>query len=91
MELRGARDSCYAKLMKQNITVQLEKSVIRDAKILATRRSTSLSQLLANEIRQLAAQESGYERKKQSALARLHRGYALGGAKIPNREELHDR
>jgi hypothetical protein len=89
--LRGARDFCYNKLMKQNITVQLEKSVIHDAKILAARRSTSLSQLLANEIRQLAAQESNYERNKQSALARLHKGYALGGAKAPNREELYDR
>lgn len=55
IELRGARDFCHNKLMQQNITVQLEKSVIRDAKILAARRLTSLSQLLADEIRQLAA------------------------------------
>jgi hypothetical protein len=77
--------------MKQNITVQLDKTVIQDAKIVATRRSTSLSQLLTDEIRRIATQESEYDQNKKLALARLHQGYALGGAKMPNREEIYSK
>jgi hypothetical protein len=77
--------------MKQNITVQLDQAVIRDAKVVAARRSTSLSKFLAEEIRQIAAQESNYERNKNLALARLRKGYDLGGAKMPSRDEIHAR
>jgi hypothetical protein len=77
--------------MKQNITVQLDQSVIRDAKIMAARRATSLSKYLAAEIQRIAAQESNYEQAKKAALARLNKGYALGGAKMPRREDIYSR
>jgi hypothetical protein len=78
-------------VMKQNITVQLDQAVIKDAKVVAARRSTSLSKLLAGEIQRIAAQESDYEQSKKSALARLHKSYSLGGVKMPPREELYSR
>ncbi len=77
--------------MKQNVTIQLDKAVIQDAKLLAAKRSTSLSKLLAAEIRRLAAHESNYEQIRKSALARLNKGYSLGGAKVPGRDEIHSR
>lgn len=77
--------------MKQNITVQLDKAVIQDAKVVAAKRSTSLSKFLASEIQRIAAQESNYERNKKSALARLDKGYVLGGAKMPRREDIYTR
>ena len=77
--------------MKQNITVQLDKSVIKDAKVIAAKRSTSLSKFLADEIKKIASQESTYDKDKTLALARLSKGYSLGGAKLPNRTELYTR
>lgn len=77
--------------MKQNITVQLDQSIIRDAKVLAAKRSSSLSKFLADQIQLIAAQESNYERNKKMALARLDKGYSLGGGKMPKREELYNR
>lgn len=77
--------------MKQNITVQLEKTVIKDAKVIAARQSTSLSKLLADEIRKIASQESTYDNDKKLAIKRLQKGYSLGGSKLPKREELYTR
>jgi len=77
--------------MKQNLTVQLDQSVIRDAKVLAAKRSSSLSKFLSDQIQLIAAQESDYERNKKLALARLDKGYSLGGGKMPKREELYNR
>ena len=77
--------------MKQNITVQLDQAVIKDAKIVAAKHATSLSKLLAGEIQRIAAQESKYDQNKKSALARLQKGYALGGEIMPSRDEIYDR
>ena len=77
--------------MKQNVTDKLDKAIIRDAKVLAARRSSSLSKLLSDQIRLIAAQEADYEHTKKLALARLDKGYALGGTKMPTREEIYSR
>jgi len=39
--------------MKQNVTVSLEKQTLRKAKILAAKRGTSISGLLAHQIEAL--------------------------------------
>lgn len=77
--------------MKQNITVQLDQAVIREAKVIAAKRSTSLSKFLADEIRKIASQESTYDKDKKLAVMRLQNGYSLGGDELPNREKLHKR
>ncbi len=77
--------------MKQNVTVQLDQAIIHDAKVLAARRSSSLSKLLSDQIRLIAAQEANYEHTKKLALIRLNKGYALGGTKLPTREEIYRR
>lgn len=77
--------------MKQNITIQLDKAIINDAKVLAAKRSTSLSKFLAEEIRKMAAQESTYDKDKKRAIVRLETGYSLGETKLPKREELYTR
>jgi hypothetical protein len=77
--------------MKQNITVQLDQTIIKEAKVLAAKRSTSLSKFLADEIRKMALQESTYDKDKKLAITRLQNGYSFGGAKLPKREELYTR
>lgn len=76
--------------MKRNLTVQLDDATIRDAKLVAARRSMSISSLVSEEIRRAAARESSYEKTKRSALIRLNKGYDLGGGKLPTRDEIHE-
>ena len=57
--------------MKRNVTVQLDEDVIAEIKVLAAQRGTSISGLLAAEIKKLTAQNKRYERAKQAALDRL--------------------
>lgn len=76
---------------KQNVTVSLSPEIIGKARILAARRSTSISGLLAEQIESLVGTEEAYERSKRSALDPLDRGFHLGGAIAATRDELHER
>ena len=77
--------------MKRNLTVQLDEETVAKAKVLAARRSTSVSKLVAQEIQRLVGEDDAYRRAKTTALAHLNRGFHLGGDAVPNRDALHDR
>ena len=47
---------------KRNVTISLSPESVRKAKILAAKRSTSISRLLAEEIERLVGAEEAYER-----------------------------
>ena len=76
---------------KQNITLRLSKQTIQKARVLAAKRSTSISGLLTSQIEQLAAKEDDYERAMKSAFALMDKGFALGGSHHLDREALHER
>jgi hypothetical protein len=76
---------------KQNVTIRLDRKTIQSAKILATRRGTSLSALLACQIERLVGDEETCERSKRQALALLDQGFNLGGKGPVSRDELHER
>jgi len=76
---------------KQNITVSLDRKTIRKAKILAARRSTSISGLLAQQIEVLSDEEEAYERGERQALNLLEQGLHLGSEVRSSRNELHER
>ena len=75
---------------RQNLTVQLDRETIRKAKVLAARRGTSVSALVAAEIRATVQSDDAYEAARRAALERLDRGLHLGGRRV-NRDELHER
>jgi hypothetical protein len=77
--------------MARNITITLDEQTLREARVLAAARGLSVSALLRRELAGLVERERGYVRARQSALARLKRARALGGGKLPSRDELHDR
>jgi hypothetical protein len=52
---------------KQNVTIRLDRKTIQSAKIIAARRSTSLSALLACQIERLVGDEETYERAKKAS------------------------
>ena len=76
---------------KQNLTISLDRQTIRMAKILAARRSTSISGLLARQIEILVGEEEAYERAERQALSLLDQGFHLGGVIRASRDELHER
>lgn len=76
---------------KQNVTISLSRQVVRKAKILAARRETSISGLLAHQIEFLVGQEEAYERAERQALSLLDKGFRMGGVISATREELHER
>ncbi len=75
---------------KQNVTVSLSRQVLKKAKILAARRETSISGLLAQEIEFLVGKEDEYERAERQARTLLEQGFHMGGL-IASRDELHER
>ena len=77
--------------MKQNITLSLDKEIIRKGKLLAAKRETSISRLLAESLGNAVGREDAYEAAKRNALHILKRGYRLGGRIDWKREDLYDR
>jgi hypothetical protein len=64
---------------KTNLTVQLDTDVVRKAKVLAARRGTSVSALVARELDALVAQDERYEEARRRALEVLARATPRGG------------
>ena len=77
----------------RNITLSLPEEVLREAKVLAARRGTSVSALLAGALSELVERESGYAAARERSLAALGGGRDLGtGGEIRwGRDELHER
>ena len=76
---------------KRNVTISLSPEIIRKAKIVAARRSSSISGLLAEQIEALIGTDEAWERAEREALALLEKEFHLGGANRPSRDELHER
>jgi predicted transcriptional regulator len=77
----------------RNITLSLPDRLLREAKVVAARRGTSVSALVAGALAELVERESGYEAAKARSLARMKQGFPLGiGERIAwSRDELHER
>lgn len=78
-------------VQRQNVTISLKRTTLQKAKVLAARRSTSISGLLAEQIEILVGEEEAYERAERQARALLNKGFHLGGTIRVSRDELHER
>jgi len=77
-------------MAKANLTLQLDEEVIRRAKILAAKRGTSVSGLVAHDLGELVDQDERYEDAMDRAREILARATARGGRSW-RRDELHER
>lgn len=78
--------------MHRSLTVRLDASTIRTAKVVAAERSTSVSRLVAEEIDRLVREDDADEQARIEALADLESGFELGtGDALPPREDVYDR
>jgi hypothetical protein len=64
---------------------------MQKAKVLAAKRSTSISGLVAAQIEALVDAELAHERAHRAALDLMERGFHMGGVHTIHREELHER
>ena len=76
--------------MKANITLKLDKELLREARILAAEQGTSISALLAAKLEEAVRKRRDYEAAKKRALAILNKGWNLGGRPL-SRDEMHER
>jgi len=75
--------------VKRNLTIQLDADVIREAKVIAARRGTSVSGLVATELEHLVRADARYERARQRAHDLMHDAESRGG-RTWRRDELHE-
>lgn len=75
--------------MRRNLIIAVEQELIRKAKVLAAERGTSISGLLAEELRRLVERETSYLRAREAALVEINMGLRLGG-RASSREDLHE-
>ncbi|MGB3682143.1 MAG: hypothetical protein WA990_06610 [Rubrobacteraceae bacterium] len=78
---------------KQNVTLSLPRETVREAKIMAAQRDTSISAMMVEMIAKLVEEERGYQVARERSLGRLREGYDLGsgGRASTSRDDLHER
>ncbi|MEA3434900.1 MAG: DUF6364 family protein [Thermodesulfobacteriota bacterium] len=77
--------------MKQNITLSINKELIKKAKVLAAQKQTSISGMLSQELQNILDDSDKYELFKRKALININQGFHLGGNISVSRQELHER
>ena len=68
--------------MKQNITLSIDKELIKNARVLAAKRQTSISRMLGEELQKLIEDSKEYDRAKKRTLNYIAKGFHIGGGII---------
>jgi hypothetical protein len=77
--------------MRQNITLSIEKELLKKAKLMAAKKETSVTKLLTEQLAKMVSEDDQYDLAKKRALIILKKGFHLGGCIMAKREELHER
>ena len=77
--------------MKTNITLKVDRELLRRAKVIAAERDTSVSGLVTEQLEKAVREHDGYAQAKRRALANLKKGFDLGFTPPSSRDELHER
>jgi Family of unknown function (DUF6364) len=77
--------------VKQNVTLSIEKEIIKKGKVVAARKDTSISKMLADLLKGMVENDERYEAAKRSALQLMKKGVPLGGRITWKREDLYER
>jgi hypothetical protein len=78
-------------MMKTNVTLRLDADLLREARVLAARKGSSVSRLMTDQLEELVREDREYERAQRRALARLDHGFDLRWTPPASRDELHER
>jgi Family of unknown function (DUF6364) len=75
----------------KNVTITLDETVARWARIRAAERNTSVSRLVGELLQEKMQEERDYQLAMEHFLAQKPQILRKAGTKLPKREELHDR
>ena len=76
--------------MKTNITIRVDDKLAHEAKVLAARKGTSLSRLIAEELETIVSREEAYQVARLAALKDIQEAPPLGYS-VVHRDSLHER
>ena len=76
---------------KTNVTLKLDRDLLREVRIMAAEKDTSISALLTVHLQKIVKNRGGYEEAKNRVVARMRKGYDLGFTPPKSRDELHER
>jgi uncharacterized protein GlcG (DUF336 family) len=77
-------------LSKSNLTIHLDAEMIRRARVVAAKRGTSVSAMVARELGELVEEDTRYEAAQARAEELLRKARTRGGRSW-QRADLHDR
>lgn len=77
-------------MAKRNVTIQIEQELIDRARVLAARKGTSVSGLVARELQEIVDRDARYEEARRRALRELSSASERGGRRW-KREDLYER
>jgi hypothetical protein len=78
------------KMARRNVTIQIDEDLIDRARVLAARKGTSISGLVARELGEIVEREARYEQAQHRALRELETASERGGRRW-KREDLYER
>lgn len=77
---------------KKNITISVDERLAKEAKIMAAERDTSISRLLAEQLRSMVASRRQLSKAKNDFLRLVKKEYHLNyGQRSFSRDELYER
>jgi hypothetical protein len=77
--------------MKTNVTLKLDKDLLREARVVAAEQGRSLSAFLTEQLEAIVRDRKAFDRARRRALARLREGIDLQWTPPRSRDELHER
>jgi hypothetical protein len=77
--------------MKTNVTLKLDVDLLREARIFAAERGSSLSALLTERLEAMVRERKAFDKARRRALERLRTGFDLRWTPPLSRDELHER
>ncbi len=78
-------------MVKTNLTLRLDKDLLREARILAAEQGRSISALLAERLEAMVRERRAFDKARRRALARLRSGLDRRWTPPASRDELHER
>jgi len=77
--------------MKQNITLSIDKEILKKGKVIAALQDTSISKMLGDQLKEIVEREDQFEAAKRGAMHILNEGFHLGGRIDWKRKDLYER
>jgi hypothetical protein len=77
--------------MKTNVTLKVDATLLREARVIAAEEGRSVSALLTDRLEGLVRQRKAFDRARRRALTRLRDGLDLRWTPPKSRDELHER